>query len=225
MPTVAILDEYLPAQWRERPDDLAPVELKWAGADLEALRAFLAKDRPTILALDIELLGEDPLAEVARLTATARPELVLLLHRFAKRDTLREAARAGIRPIKSPVRLASLRTHMTSVVVREILDASKPTRPPPVVVESESRASTARFSRAQLGRLAEIQSSIACECPNHVSELLISLNAFEEYSRACENRDDADAAMHAQLADATARARTIMEDALAKLLVHERIVL
>jgi hypothetical protein len=224
MPTVAILDEYLPAQWRERPDDLAPVELKWAGADLEALRAFLAKDRPTILALDIDLLGDDPLGEVARLTATARPELVLLLHRFAKRETLREAARAGIRPIKSPIRLATLRTHMTSVVVREILAVSQPTRPP-VVVESDSRAPTVRFSRAQLGRLAEIQSSIACECPNHVSELLISLNAFEEYSRACENRDDADAKMHAQLADATARARTIMEDALAKLLVHERIVL
>ena len=223
MATVAILDAYLPAQWRERPDALAPVELSWAGSDLEALRQFLEQGRPTILALDIELLGEDPLAEVARLSGRAQPELVLLLHRFAKRETLREAARAGVRPIKSPIRLDALRTHMTSVVVREILEAPKPALP--ATAPSSARVPASRFSRAQLGRLAEIQSSIACECPNHLSELLISLVSFEEYSRACENRDDADAKMHAQLADATGRARVIMEDALEKLLVHERIVL
>jgi len=223
MATVAILDEYLLAQWRERPDALAPVELSWAGTDLEALRQFLMHDQPTILALDIELLGDAPLEEVARLSAKAQPELVLLLHRFAKRETLREAARAGVRPIKSPIRLDALRTHMTSVVVREILDVTKPAAP--AIVESSVRPPSTRFSRAQLGRLAEIQSSIACECPNHLSELLISLIAFEEYSRACENRNDADAKMHAQLADATGRARAIMEDALGKLLVHERIVL
>ena len=225
MATLAILDEYLPTQWRERPEDLQPVEVAWAGTDLGALRTFLSKERPTILALDVELLGEEPLAEVARLTASAQPALVLLLHRFAKRETLREAVRAGVRPVKSPIRLSALRTHMTSVIVREILREPAPARAPIEVIDREPPAPGRRFSRAQLGRLAEIQSAIACECPNHVSELLISLNAFEEYSRACENRDDADAKMHALLAESTGRARAIMEDALAKLLVHERIVL
>jgi hypothetical protein len=226
MATVAILDEYLPSQWRERPEELEPVSVSWVGTDLAALKEHLTRERPTILALDLDLLGDEPLAEVSRLASTAQPELVLLLHRFANRSTLREATKAGVRPVKSPLRLSALRTHMTSVIVREIFHQN--TAKPAAAFEPADTSPPApgrRFSRAQLGRLAEIQSAIACECPNHLSELLISLNAFEDYSRACQNRNDADAQMHTQLADATARARSVMEDALAKLLVHERIVL
>ena len=81
-----------------------------------------------------------------------------------------------------------------------------------------------RFSRAQLARLAEIQSRLECECPNHLSELLQSLQAFEDYSRVLEPRRRG-RAVHAMLAKSTGRARAIMEDALAGFLVHERIVL
>lgn len=64
-----------------------------------------------------------------------------------------------------------------------------------------------------------------CECPNHLSEILLQLGSFEDYSAACENRNQADAAIHAALHRATGQARAIMEEALAQLLVHERIVL
>lgn len=79
------------------------------------------------------------------------------------------------------------------------------------------------FSQAQLGRLQEISSSVRCECPNHMAELVSSLAAFEEYSKRCENRDDADAAMHAKLYRETSRARRLMEEALIALCRYERI--
>lgn len=79
------------------------------------------------------------------------------------------------------------------------------------------------FSQAQLGRLQEITSSVRCECPNHMAELVSSLAAFEEYSKKCENRDDADAAMHAKLYRETSRARRLMEEALVALCRYERI--
>lgn len=81
------------------------------------------------------------------------------------------------------------------------------------------------FSQAQLGRLQEITSSVRCECPNHMAELVSSLAAFEEYSKKCENSDAADAAMHAKLYRETSRARRLMEEALVALCRYERIEL
>lgn len=81
------------------------------------------------------------------------------------------------------------------------------------------------FSRAQLGRLQEIQSAVRCECPSHLSELVTSLAAFEEYSRSCENRDVEDAKLHAHLYKQTSRARRVMEEALLALCQYEKIEL
>ena len=61
---------------------------------LGALRAALPAAKPSILALDLELLGDDPLAQAKRLADESRAEMVLLLHRFALRETIREIARA-----------------------------------------------------------------------------------------------------------------------------------
>lgn len=64
-----------------------------------------------------------------------------------------------------------------------------------------------------------------CECPNHLSNLVRGLTGFEDYSAACENRNEADAEMHAYLHRMTAHARAIVEDALAVLLEYEQIEL
>lgn len=54
---------------------------------------------------------------------------------------------------------------------------------------------------------------------------LLSLNAFEDYSAACESRGTEDAKIHTLLHRSTAAARRIVEDALVELLRHEGIVL
>ena len=68
-------------------------------------------------------------------------------------------------------------------------------------------------------------SSVRCECPNHLSQIVSSLQAFEEYSKNCENRDDADRQVHALLYRYTAGARAVMEEALDALVKHENIQL
>lgn len=81
------------------------------------------------------------------------------------------------------------------------------------------------FTQAQLGRLQELKSTVRCECPSHVSELVTSLAAFEEYSRTCQNTDAEDAKLHAHLFEQTSRARRLMEQALLALCQYERIEL
>jgi DNA-binding NarL/FixJ family response regulator len=234
MPTLAILDDVIPMQLKERPDDLAPMRVVWSGTEVERLREAAASLRPDVLALDLSRLGADPVTEARALADASGAQLLLLLYDFAPREVIREAARSGARPVKTPVRLGSLRTQMTSVIVRGILDGgaaseeeAKTVRPPARSPAPAAPPDTSprRFSRAQLGRLAEIQSTVDCECPNHLSELLLQLGSFEDYSLACKNRDAKDAAIHAMLHRTTSQARAIVEEALAQLLVHEKIVL
>ena len=74
-----------------------------------------------------------------------------------------------------------------------------------------------QYTDSQLSKYSQISTAINCECPHHLAALLSALNAFELYSRDCENRNAEDAALHAYLHRRTARARAIMEDALAVL--------
>jgi hypothetical protein len=60
----------------------------------------------------------------------------------------------------------------------------------------------------------DIVSPVQCECPRHLAKLVASLDAFEQYSRQCENRSPEDAALHRRLAEGTERARRTMEELL-----------
>ena len=61
-------------------------------------------------------------------------------------------------------------------------------------------------------------------CSVAVERVLVTgLVAFEQYSRNCESRDEADAAQHRRLAEGTAEARAAMEQLLAELCEHEGI--
>ena len=80
-----------------------------------------------------------------------------------------------------------------------------------------------RFTPERLGRLMEITSKVQCECPNHVAKLVEALASFEDYSRGCESRNEADRAVHAMLAHRSGLARATMEEALEELLRAEGI--
>lgn len=245
MTRLAILDELLPAQLRERPSELNPVEVVWTGTSLDELVRAAAKTQPTVLALDFNLLGGEGRAAQAtqRLMEATGAELAIVMHGFAKRQALEDVARPGVRTIRAPISLGALKVQMTSVIVRGMLEGRESTvqaRPParepsaPAAArETGIKASydpTAvvaprRFSRTQLARLREIQSTVECECPNHLSELLLALGGFEDYSARCENKNAADAQVHAHLYRSTAEARRVMEEALSVLIAHEGITL
>ena len=80
-----------------------------------------------------------------------------------------------------------------------------------------------RYSDDQLARLLEISSQVDCECPNHVAKIVAGLVSFEDYAKDCENRNEEDARIHAMLYEASARARDVMERAMAELLEFEDI--
>ena len=80
-----------------------------------------------------------------------------------------------------------------------------------------------RYSNETLAKLARLSTTVKCECPKHLAELITDLVAFERYSSECENRHLKDAALHAYLHATASRARNLIEDALAHVIEVEGI--
>ena len=59
--------------------------------------------------------------------------------------------------------------------------------------------------------------SINCECPRHLSDLVLKLTAFEKYSSECQARNAKDAEIHKELEQIAAEARYLIETGLIKL--------
>lgn len=100
------------------------------------------------------------------------------------------------------------------------LRPAAPSEAPPQA-EALSEAAPRRWDDAALVELAGLSTTMACECPRHIAELLRQLAHFEAYSRDCTHRSPEDAALHAHLTQVAAQSRAWFEDALARVVAHE----
>ena len=82
-----------------------------------------------------------------------------------------------------------------------------------------------RYDDAALTDFAGLSSTIACECPRHVAELLMQLSHFEAYSADCEVRSPADASLHVYLRRVAGTARALFESALERVAIQEGLML
>ncbi|MBA4263470.1 MAG: helix-turn-helix-type transcriptional regulator [Comamonadaceae bacterium] len=78
-----------------------------------------------------------------------------------------------------------------------------------------------RFDDDTLTAFAGLSSSIGCECPSHVAELLMQIASFEAYSADCAHRSPADAELHAYLQRVAGSARVLFESALERVAIAE----
>ena len=80
------------------------------------------------------------------------------------------------------------------------------------------------YSDAELISLAEAPSMVACECPRHLAEIVTLLVGFELYSADCVSRSETDAALHRHFHEVTSVARTMFEQALARVVIDHGLV-
>jgi hypothetical protein len=85
----------------------------------------------------------------------------------------------------------------------------------------QAEISKPRFDNATLARISNLSTSIRCECPQHLAELVFRISAFERYSSDCQNRNELDAAIHARLKICAGKARMLFEESLAFLIDAE----
>ncbi len=250
MVKLALLGESYPAQLRENPQALRDVEVVWSGTSLGAFREEVPARRPDVLALDFLELNGVETGVVPTLLEGSGARHAIVTYRFARRGVLQQYPAGKVRLLQGPISLSLLRAHVHLAVLDAMLQPAAVKAPvaqgAPVVGAGASAAglqlgapgsgtlatvtvpATPRpplYSPEKLGKLLEVSSAVQCECPNHLSQLVSSLQAFEEYSKHCENRNEADRQVHALLYKYTAAARAVMEEALTALVKHENIQL
>ena len=68
-----------------------------------------------------------------------------------------------------------------------------------------------------ISNIVSAGSTINCECPRHLGDLINKLAAFEKYSAECEARNAKDAEIHDELESTAAKSRYLLEEVLIKL--------
>lgn len=219
-----LLDPALAEQLAVSPAEAAALELVASAADLPALERRLGEDDVDIVIARLEALGPDPADTVGRLAGLAPETPILVLYGYATRGRLAHLAARGAHLLKRPADAAAVRRAVEdALAIHGALGRTGRPAPTPRSVPAAGESPPRLFDDRQLAMLQEIRSSVDCECPNHLSGIVVGLVAFERYSRECESKSPEDADLHATLADGTARARVEMERLLAHLCDHDDI--
>jgi hypothetical protein len=186
----------------------------------QAAGALGVSDLDAVLIHEPQLHGGSMAAVDAAAPAFAGlPKAVL--YGFASDAVCEALAGAGTALLREPQPDAVLVQWLQGLAIAAIAHRAAAAAPAAATQPVPAR----RWNDAALAEFAGRSSTIACECPRHVAELLMQLSHFEGYSADCEHRNAADAELHAYLRRVAASARARFESALEQVALHEGLML
>lgn len=182
---------------------LAPVALD--AVDLSVLQDLGPMD---LLVLECENLGSSHASHIVRLREALAPNACLFLYQQASERWLKEMDKAGITHMSFPPERAELAFHLAQcsagLAVNEgVTTLADLIKPRPRLVSEETLA-VART----------LETALACECPQHLADLVTRLAQFEDYSTRCSVDNWEDAAIHSCIYAYASQSRWLMEKAL-----------
>ncbi len=167
---------------------------------------------PDVLLVHLASLQPASAERVLALGARLQASAVVVLYAF------------GAEAVAESLRAAGALVRRDPVTGRELARLIAGATPAHAAVVA-SVAAARRFSDEALTRLAELPTTVACECPRHIAELVMQLAAFERYSGECGASSPADAALHRHLSGLAGVARTMFEQALERVIRDEGLAL
>ncbi len=213
---IAILGDFLPGHLA-RLESLPP-PLDIAVSDINRLRfeADLHRGSADVVVLEVPILDEESISQIKSYLKICSVARGIIVYTFGRSSDVEAARKEKLLVLRAPVSADGL----SAAVVQS--HAKRQPNIAPASTGSRLEASEAptdgmtsrRFTQQQLANLAGSSTSIECECPQHLAQLVNELSAFEVYSAQCTHRNEDDAALHAYLHQTTARARALMEEAL-----------
>jgi DNA-binding transcriptional MerR regulator len=168
------------------------------------------------LVVRVEALHEDTVLSIVAAARRIHCEQVLVVYAFGARRAVDLARLEGIE-LK---RTSNALLHANEIIADFVQSLHRNDAPGSGHDRLWSR-SPRRFDDETLANVASQSTTIACECPKHLAELVLQVSAFERYSDACLSRSPADALLHQHLGDAANKAVALFEDALAAIVEHE----
>ena len=159
---------------------------------------------------------------------------VLILYRFASSDAIRQLRLAGFDVARIPIDMLEFDHLCRVALARAFTQAEQKARHGHTLNTSVKVAKTTAKNQQStiparlldddnLMQIAKSATSIHCECPRHLVDLLQMLTSFERYSAQCESRNKSDAKLHRDLHHTAAHARSSLEQALIRVAQAEGI--
>ncbi|MES2632710.1 MAG: MerR family transcriptional regulator [Pseudomonadota bacterium] len=194
-----------------------PVRLVGPFADVPHAAAALQDEAIDAMVVHEPRLHEGWLAAVKNASPALAAVPKAVLYRFAAESTCAALATSGI---------ALLREPQIDIVVGQWLHGVlntklAPRTTPHELTHTDPATLPRRWDDAALSDFSAQSSSIACECPRHVAEVLMQLAHFEAYSAECRSRNARDAQMHTYLQQVASSSRIRFEQALEYVALHE----
>jgi DNA-binding transcriptional MerR regulator len=227
LPTLAVLGESLWSRVTQLPQARRQPRL-WQLVQVEedpgepATAAPGAKPVCDVLLAHVPALHEDSVARLQAMALRLGARRVAVLYGFAAAGVLDSLRQAGIALQRDPLSNAALGRWLLS-----LLATAEPSAASPATLRATGLAlqpgpvAPRIYDDAALADFAGLSSTIACECPRHVAELLVQLSHFEQYCGECAHRSPDDAELHQYLGQVSGTARTLFEAALERIAVHE----
>ncbi len=203
---------FLVGYWKSEWEDIEVIGNYVSYADFEK---DAIGQKPDVLVVEMPALQADRVAQLQQLAMRSGAKRTVVVYSFGMSSLLGRLRKDGISTLRSPVTAEALAQACR-------IDSRAALRPPALPTVGEALPPR-RFDDATLSAVTRLPTSIRCECPQHLADLLFRLNAFEAYSADCENRNEADAALHTHLHSETAKARVLLEGALEHLVRCEEI--
>lgn len=207
---VMICGDALPLKMSGEANDYAGIEILGAYASMAEFEIQAAAQQPDIIVLEYPALMPETVTEIRTQLRRSNARKAIVVYGFATREVIRSLHGGNTIPLRAPVDAMELRNHCRRALQQARTGGEAAEADDGFGEEIPARV----FSVDALAKLAQASSTVACECPHHLVDIIQRLSSFEAYSAECENRSPEDAALHAYLHGATARVRLAMEKAL-----------
>lgn len=217
---LCVVGQVLPVQLRLQTE--LPESLHLSGL-YGSLDEFLQqRSECDTLVIELPFLDRDIVRELVNHNLHQHCQRLIVVYAFSPSPLIKRLKRMQVELHRAPLGVEQLLRICEDPIHRQQSWQAAEFNPN---VISEEPIPQRLFSPEQLAELSQISTSLHCECPHHMSSIIETLLAFEQYSAQCEINTRQDAALHSYLHGMTARARWIMEVALIKLTEVENIQL
>lgn len=225
MAAIAILHESLPRLMPVSAEGAAGALLvRQSASDIQSFRRNLAMRRIDALVVSLDLMGEEPLNQIDRLRKYTRPKVVVVMYNFTDTSTLAAVeARPDLVILREPVTPGRLKRVLAHELDEPELVEARTSLPAAAGKGNRDRplpagpAPERRFDSVDLHSVLERASQGGYEYTQHVAELLISLQGFEDYCRRRNAGRSEARGLHADVEHGAGHARAVLEECLLRL--------
>jgi len=170
--------------------------------------AFSALEDSDVLVVECASLSSANVARIKQLQSVPVAKRIIVAYQFGNDHWLKELEGAGIATMAFPPDAGKLAFEIARSVAESQVSVGESNLGDLMVAKPR------QFGTLELAAAGSLKSTLDCECPKHISELITALAAFEEYSASCSIDNWHDAAVHSCIYAYTGQARHLMEKAL-----------